>query len=214
MTFTFLITRPHHDDTTYYLSNWSKETIKIAENHGAKVLDLQGEDANKEEFESKIKKFSPRLVMLNGHGDADSVTGHKNQMLVKAGINEELLKSKIVYALSCKSAKILGPKSVHAGALNYTGYEDDFIFVYEPELFSRPLSDKTAGLFLEHSNIFVEALIKGRSAGESFERSKDALRKSFNRAISTLEQDPTTARFLWWNLKNFKSHGDANVSVG
>ena len=37
MSFTYLITRPEHDDTTHYLSNWSKETIKIAENQGWKV---------------------------------------------------------------------------------------------------------------------------------------------------------------------------------
>lgn len=112
MSFTYLITRPNYDDTTHYLFNWSEETIKLAEGQGAKVLDLQGEKANREEFESRMKKFSPKLVMINGHGDADLVTGHKNQMLIKAGVNEELLKSKIVYALSCKSAQVLGPKSV------------------------------------------------------------------------------------------------------
>ncbi len=213
MSFTYLITRPEHDDTTYYLSNWGEKTIKVAESQGAKVLDLHGERANKEEFESKMKKLSPELVMLNGHGDLDLVTGNKNQVLIKAGVNEELLKSKIVYALSCKSAKILGPASIRVGALSYTGYEDDFIFVYEPNLFTRPLLDKTAGLFLEPSNIFVESLIKGNSVRESFERSRNIIKKNFNRAVSTLESDPTTARFLWWNLRNFKSHGDLDVSI-
>lgn len=213
MSFTYLITRPEHDDTTHYLSIWSKETIKVAEIQGAKVLDLQGERANKAEFESKMEKLSPKLVMLNGHGDLDLVTGHKNQALIKVGVNEGLLKSKIVYALSCKSAKVLGPASIRAGALSYTGYEDDFIFVYEPNLFTRPLLDKTVGLFLEPSNIFIESLIKGHSVRESFERSRNTIKKNFNRAVSTLETDPTTARFLWWNLRNFKAHGDLNSSV-
>ncbi len=213
MSFTYLITRPEHDDTTHYLSNWGKETIKVAENQGVRVLDLHGERANKKEFESKIKKLSPKLVMFNGHGDSDLVTGHKNQELIKAGVNEGLLKSKIVYALSCKSAKVLGPASVRAGALNYTGYEDDFIFIYEPEFFTRPLLDKTAELFLEPSNIFIESLIKGNSVIESFERSRNTLKKNFNRAVSTLESAPTAARFLWWNLKNFKSCGDLKISL-
>jgi len=213
MSFTYLITRPEHDDTTHYLSSWGKETIKVAESQGVRVLDLHGERANKKEFESKIKKLSPKLVMFNGHGDSDLVTGHKNQELIKAGVNEGLLKAKIVYALSCKSAKVLGPASIQAGALSYTGYEDDFIFIYEPEFFTRPLLDKTAELFLEPSNIFVESLIKGNSVIESFERSRNILKKNFNRAVSTLESDPTAARFLWWNLKNFKSCGDLNVSV-
>jgi len=115
MSFTYLITRPEHDDTTHYLSNWSKETIKLAEERGGKVLDLHGERANKSEFESKMKKFSPNIVMLNGHGNIDLVMGHQNQILLKAGLNEDLLNSKIVYALSCKSAKVLGPKSIQAG---------------------------------------------------------------------------------------------------
>jgi len=213
MSFTYLVTRPEYDDTTHYLSDWSKETIKLAENQGLKVLDLQREKANKNEFEGKMEKFSPVLVMINGHGDIDSVTGHKNQILVKVGLNEGILKSKIVYALSCKSAKILGPRSVQAGALNYTGYKDDFIFVYEPELISRPLSDKTAGLFLKPSNILIESLIKGNSVRESFEKSKNALKKNFNLAISTSESDSTTARFLWWNLRNFSSYGDLDTSI-
>ena len=213
MSFTYLITRPEHDDTTHYLSNWSKETINLAESRGWKVLDLHGERANKNEFESKMKKLSPNIVMLNGHGNIDLVMGHQNQILIKAGLNEELLKSKIVYALSCKSAKVLGPKSIQAGALSYTGYEDDFIFVYEPELFSRPLLDKTAGLFLGPSNIFIESLIKGNSVRESFERSRNILKKNFNRALSTLERDSTTARFLWWNLRNFIAHGNLDVSI-
>jgi len=213
VSFTYIITRPEHDDTTFYLSTWSKETITLAESKGIKVLDLHREKANKDEFENRLKKLFPKLVMFNGHGDSDLVTGHKNQILIKAGVNEELLKDKIVYALSCKSAKVLGPKSIQAGALNYTGYEDDFIFVYEPELFSRPLLDKTAELFLKHSNMFIDSLIKGNSISESFERSKDVLEKNFIKAISTLESDSSVARFLWWDLRNFKSHGDLNISI-
>ena len=211
MSSTYLITRPEHDDTTYYLSNWSKETIKLAEERGFKVLDLHREKANKKEFEEKVKKLSPKLIMLNGHGNFDLVTGNRNETIVKVGVNEGLLKSKIVYALSCKSAKILGPKSIEAGALNYTGYEDDFIFVYEPEQFSRPLSDKTAELFLSPSNLFIESLIKGNSVEEAFEKSKNALKKSLSKAVSTLENDPTAARFLWWNLMNFKSHPSSST---
>jgi hypothetical protein len=213
MSATFLITLPNHDDTTHYLSAWGKEVIKIAKETGLKVLDLSGERANRKEFENKVKNLSPKLVMLNGHGDDNLVTGYKNEPLVKAGDNEGLLKEKIVYALSCRSAKVLGPESIKSGALNYTGYEDDFIFMYEPELFSRPHLDKTAGLFLDPSNTFIESLIKGNNVKESFKRSRNAIIKNFNKSVSTSETDPSIARFLWWNLKNFSSHGDVEVSI-
>jgi|AntAceMinimDraft_17_1070374.scaffolds.fasta_scaffold30312_3 hypothetical protein len=213
MSVNFLITLPNHDDTTHYLSAWGKEIIKTAKNSNLKVFDLQGEKANKKEFESKIKNFSPKLIMLNGHGSKNIVTGHKNEILLKAGENEELLKSKIVYALSCSSAKILGLKSVKKGALNYTGYMDDFIFMYEPNLFSRPILDKTANLFLSPSNVFIESLIKGNKVRDSFERSRKAMEKNFKKSLSTSEIDPTISRFLWWNLRNFSSQGDMEVSI-
>lgn len=209
----FLITRPEHDDTTHYLSYWSRENIGIAESNGFKVIDLHREKAKKEEFENKVRNLNPKLIMLNGHGSEDSVTGHKNQVLVKAGENEDLLKDRVVYALSCKSAKVLGPKSIQAGALNYTGFEDDFIFIYDPTLFSRPLIDKTAELFLMPSNIFVSSLLKGNDIAESFKRAQGAMQKNLYRAMSSAGQDSSLSRFLWWNLRNFKSHGNLNISL-
>lgn len=206
----YLLTRPEHDTTTYYLSNWCKETISAAEKKGIKILDLHQEKANKTEFESKMKKFSPNLVVLNGYGDENMVTGHKNQPLVVLHENEGILRSKIVYAISCRSAKNLGRKSVEAGAVSYTGYDDDFIFVYEPDKISRPLTDETAKLFLEHSKMFIESLVKGNNVGESFERSKRILKNNLVRALS---ENASAARYLWWDLKNFSSHGDLSAEV-
>lgn len=205
----YLLTRPEHDDTTYYLSSWCKETIKLAESRGIKVLDLNQEKANRQEFEDKINKFSPNLVVLNGHGSEEMVAGHKNQPLVLINDNEKILHSKIVYAISCRSAKKLGRKSVEAGAVSYTGYEEDFIFVYEPDKISRPLTDETAKLFLEHPRIFIESLVKGNSVGDSLERSKRTLKDNFIKVLS--DKNSSTARYLWWDLKNFSSHGDLNA---
>ncbi len=61
---TLLLTRPEHDDTTYYLSCWCKEAISFAENKNIKVLDLNREKANKKEFESRINTFCPNLIVL------------------------------------------------------------------------------------------------------------------------------------------------------
>jgi hypothetical protein len=98
MSKTYLLTRPEHDDTTYYLSNWIVMTVKTAENHGFKVLDMHREKATKINIEAMIKDFSPNLVVFNGHGSQDTVTGHDNKPLITCGVNEGILKSKIVYA--------------------------------------------------------------------------------------------------------------------
>ena len=51
---TILFTRPEHDATTHYLSNWSKESIVVAESKGMKVLDLHREKAVKSEVENRL----------------------------------------------------------------------------------------------------------------------------------------------------------------
>lgn len=214
MSFNFLITRPEHDDTTFYLSVWCKKTIKLAEEKGANVNDLHREKANKKEFEGRISKFCPELIVLNGHGDESKVTGHQNQELISTETEDKFLKLNIVYAISCRSAKALGKKCVKRGTKCYIGYEDDFIFVYEKEKISRPLSDETACLFLEPSVLFIETVIKNNSVKEALERSKKKIQQNLIKTLSGDEQETTLARYLWWNLRNFKSYGDESVKVG
>ena len=212
MSKTYLITRPEHDDTTHYLSKWSKDTLSLAEEKEFKVLDLPREKANKIEVESKLMKFSQDLVVFNGHGDDNTVTGHKNEQLITAGKNETLLKNKIIYAISCRSAKILGEKSVKAGAISYSGYDEDFVFVYDPNKITIPCSDSTAKLFLEHSQIFIESIIKGNTIEESKKKAENILRKNIIRLLGS-NQDSSLVRYLWWDLKHFVSLGNMNAIV-
>ena len=213
MSFNFLITRPEHDDTTFYLSNWCKDTIKLAEEKGTKVNDLHREKANKSEFEGRIFKSCPEFIVLNGHGNENSVTGHKNQELISVESDEKILKLNIIYAISCRSAKNLGKKCIEKGTKCYVGYTDDFIFVYEKEKISRPLTDETAKLFLEPSKLFIETIIKNNSVKDSLERSKKKIQENFIKTLSGNEQETALARYLWWNLRNFTFHGNQEVKI-
>lgn len=209
----YLITRPEHDDTTHYLSKWCEETITLARNKGLKVLDLHREKAVRKEFEERIDKLSPNLIVLNGHGDADKVTGNDKEPILVAGDNEGLLRDKIVYAISCSSAKLLGPKSIEKGTLNYSGYDDDFIFFYDPNNITKPLSDETAKLFLEHSNLFIESMIKGNTIRESKQRAENKLRENIVNLSSSSSTDSNLIRFLWWDLVHFVSHGNQDIAI-
>ena len=210
---TYLITRPEHDDTTHYLSKWCEETITLARNKGLKVLDLHREKAVRKEFEERIDKLSPHLIVLNGHGDADKVTGNNKEPILVAGDNEGLLRDKIVYAISCSSAKLLGPKSIEKGTLNYSGYDDDFIFFYDPNNMTKPLSDETAKLFLEHSNLFIESMIKGNTIRDSKQRAENKLRENIIKLSSSSSIDSNLIRFLWWDLVHFVSHGNQDIAI-
>lgn len=200
----FLITRPEHDDTTHYLSKWGEKTIGFAACRGVKVLDLFRKKADKENVESYIKKNDPSLIVFNGHGNNDVVAGDENKAVIKAGENEALLKSRIVYAISCRSAKELGPKSIKAGAKAYLGYDDDFIFVYNPGRITNPLNDATAGLFLNSSNELITSLIKGNSAGEAYERSQKHFKENIGKLLTSESSKDAgiLVRYLWWDCKH------------
>ena len=206
----FLITRPEHDDTTHYLSNWCKKIMEVANAKGISILDLNREKATKKEFASMVQKQKPGLIMFNGHGSDECVTGHKKEILVVAGENESLLKKSITYALSCRSGKLLGPKSVNAGAKAYLGYDDDFVFVYSPDKISKPLADETAKLFLEPSNEIIISLIKGNSAEESYNRSQEFFMDRMKKLLSSeaTPEESSMARYLWWDRLHQVCLGD------
>ena len=199
-----LITRPDHDITTRYLSVWSKKIMELADKKNVQVLDLKRSRANIKELKSRVAKMRPLFIIFNGHGNDDCVTGDENKILVKAGNNECLLESKIIYAVSCRSAAELGRKSVEAGALTYIGYTGDFIFCHNASKISRPLEDKTVKLFLEPSNQVALSLLKGNTSGESSKRSKKFFLRNIQKMLSSeaLPESNQYAKFLWWDMKH------------
>ncbi len=196
-----LITRPKYDDTTHYLFHWAKKIIDLANKKGIQVLDLKEERANKKEFESILSKKQPLLIFLNGHGNMDRIAGQNGNVLIKVGDNEIILKSKIVYALSCKSGKVLGPASVNKGAVSYIGYNDDFIFCFEEGKFARPLDDETAKLFLEPSNYIVESLLKGHSVESAHNRSQQLYKKNIQKLLVS-NASSESIPYLFWDMNH------------
>lgn len=197
----FLITRPEHDKVTFYLSTWMGETRNYAAERGIKIIDLKGADATKANFESYITK-GPEInfVVFNGHGNDTTVTGHNNETIVSVGINEHLLAHKIVYSISCSSAKVLGEKSVEAGALAYVGYKDSFTFYHLNK--DKPLQDKVAELFLTHAVKFIQYIINSNTVEDAFNKSKKALGDTLFKAIME-KLDSNIISALWQDYQGF-----------
>ncbi|MEK7083787.1 MAG: hypothetical protein AAB932_00975 [Patescibacteria group bacterium] len=210
-----IVTRPQHDMTTTYLSSWAGEIIDFAKKKGVEVYDLVREKANKAEFEGRVKKIKPEAVFLNGHGSDDSVAGHDNNPIVSAEDNHTILNDKITYALSCNSGKKLGPKVVENGATAYIGYSDEFIFVADNRFIRKPIDDPTAKPFMEASNQVMISLLKGNSAKDASERSKNKFRDNYTRLVLS-NADPDSlqaAQYLWWNMRNQVCLGDVDAKL-
>ena len=177
-----LITRPENDNTTYYLSRWSIQIIEEAKQKGIGVIDLYRDKANRKRVIGILEKRNPELVFLNGHGGEDFVAGHDNKIILKDS-DGRALRSKIICARACKSAKVLGEKSINCGTVSYLGYKEDFVFWRDPASISNPLKDKTAELFLEPSNYLILSLLKGHSTGDADKKAKNLFRKNIRELL-------------------------------
>lgn len=197
----FLITRPNFDFATNYLFYWSKYVIDEADKRGVKLLDLAYEKADRKTFESYCTKQKPRLIFFNGHGSSNTIKGHDNEILVKAGDNEKILLNKIIYARSCDAAKKLGPKCIKSGTETFIGYTDEFVLVFSQKKASRPLKDSLAALFLEPSNLIPISILKGNTAIKAYNKSQAAMKRNLQYMLSSkasqLERD--AAPYLWTN---------------
>ncbi|MBI4098870.1 MAG: hypothetical protein HY437_02485 [Candidatus Magasanikbacteria bacterium] len=211
-----LLTRPEHDVTTRYLSCWAKEIIVFAKKKGVSVFDLSREKANREEFVGRLKKISPEVVFLNGHGSDTAVAGHDDEVLVETEDNEDVLAEKITYALSCNSGKVLGQKVTKNKNTTYIGYSDGFIFVGDRNYLSRPTEDPKARPFMESSNQVMISLLKGHSAKDASKRSKNAFKERYTALLaSTSDQDSLqAAQCLRWNMNHQVCLGDGQAKLG
>jgi len=210
---TVLLTRPNHDNTTRYLFYWAQRIVIEAEAKGFQLLDLKEGRANRKEFESMVGSKEPSLILFYGHGSSCKVAGYNDEVLIEAGDNDGILKSKIIHALSCKSAQILGPRSIDSGALTYIGYDEDFIFCCIPEKTSKPLEDKLASLFLNPPELLIKNLLKGNSTGVSVGRAKRLFMDNIQKLLTTENSEYDYAiPYLLWNMNHLKLIGDEEAS--
>ena len=176
------------------------------------MIDLHRQQAERKRFLGTLKKSNPNLVVLNGHGDENTVTGHDTRVILTE-VDGSIVSGKIIFARACRSAKILGPKLVGSGVIAYLGYKEDFWFKYNTGDISRPLEDKTAALFLEPSNYLVISLLKEHSAGEANKKSQELYRKNIERLLveGPLSEDYDNIRILFWNMTNQVCVGNGNA---
>lgn len=210
-----LITRPYHDNTTNYLFKWSKSILDLAKKIKTQTYDLNGEKVTKKNFESYIKKLKPSFIMINGHGNNDAVCGHKNEVLVKKGDNEDVLKNTVVYARSCSSASGLGEACGKTPNTTYIGYTADYFFMFEEDMLFHPLKDETAKMFLEPSNYVAISLLKGHTAQEANKRSKDEIRKNILKLLARTNSgaDQSMLPLMIWNHSHQICLGDGNARI-
>lgn len=210
-----LFSRPADDVTLNYLYYYSKELVNLSISLNHKTINKEKEESNKNTILSLIKKQKPILIIFNGHGSPEVICGHRKEIIIHSKENPEVLRNSIIYALSCSSAAILGPKAVEKGAICFIGYESDFALGKDPDSEASPKHDKIAKLFIEPSNILVSSLLKGHNIKKSIEKAKEKMLENLW-YLHTTKDSPEAiyyAPFLFGNFSSLISHGNENASI-
>ena len=171
-----LMTNPEVDAFTRYLLCWSKELKREFETR-AQFYHLDGKKVNRKKFEGLLKNKNVGVVLVNGHGSDNCVYGNDDIILDDKNVN--LIKGKVVHAMSCSSAKTLGKKAIEVGVKAYVGYDEPFLAPRMNDKISNPLLDETASLFLDPAFITQKALINNKKPKEAV----SLARKEYNRSI-------------------------------
>lgn len=178
---TILVGRCNDELNVAFPFYWASRIIEEAEKLEYDIIDLREENYVEEKVKSLIESKSPGIIFLNGHGNEYCTKGHGCMPVIIANKNDILLKDKIVYVLSCKTAKYLGPAACDKGCEAYIGYLEDFAFVY---LDDNPLNDHIAKIYMEASNEIPLTILNGGSPKQAYENSQ----KIFEKWISFWEE--------------------------
>ena len=211
----FLITTPESDDVLYYCSQWSGEIVELARKGGRTIANLEQEKANRKNLEGHLKKQQPDFVMFNGHGMPDFVMGHNDEILLKKGENDSIMKGRIVYARSCYALGELGVSCVQKGAKAFISYSLPFSFVSDPNRSAHPLKDELAAPCMATSNMVPISILKGQKVSDSVEKAKIRMAELIShwQTRSDLVEAPFVASCLHWNKLSLGFEGDGNASL-
>lgn len=194
-----LITRPRYDKGTHYLFHWSDILIEEAEKNGMHVIRLDKQKANRKKLHSYLSKQPTEIIVLNGHGAEDLVTGHDGEVILSSKDKLQFFKGKNIFIRACSSAAKLGYEIIKNGAQGFIGYTRPFIFIRDPDSLHRPLQDETAGPVLSCSNQVAISLIKGKSVKEAQETSMDMYNQKLIEYSSSKFDEAWILPFLKWN---------------
>ena len=137
--------RPSFDLPTRFMNFWLGLAKQDVAGLGFQVLDSSGEYATSYSFFDTMQTYNPDIVIADGHGDSNSLTGQGLQEVLRACTNNEVLSGKVMCAVSCLTGQGLGPDSRNKNATAYVGWVNEFTWVVSPE--GDPANDPVAYCF-------------------------------------------------------------------
>jgi hypothetical protein len=160
---TFLFIEPQK----HYLVYGSVILHKIVEENRQPqqtIVELVGDDANKEKIRQTVETLNPITFVGLGHGNVSVFSVECTEKYITVGDPEiSQFTGRVVSLCSCLTAVYLGPAIMDAGAVVYTGYKTEFWFyIGDDPGTTRAVSSPFLAEFE-----FVASLLRGKTAGDA-----------------------------------------------
>ena len=177
------------------------------------LVELRDELATKQFVWDTIKSIDPILFFGVGHGTEDVFTGFRGDIIFST-CNNEVLKNRIVFLISCLTGVKLGKDMVDKGAIAYLGFKKEYLVpIKVPPKCRDPMR------YDEYAKPVVEPIIKALSAllsGAPIKIVRRVLIDSYNQWIKKLSESnwsaaPYIIYALTWNRDAVIAYGDLNA---
>lgn len=149
------------------------------------------------------------IIIGVGHGSEDAFTGHNEAIILEVGkYDPKEVTGKVIKLISCQCGVALGPDCIKSGAASFAGYRDDYVWVMDADLASRPWADEIAAKSLTPVVESINALLDGKTSREAF----DIELESYSRNAE-VEEDELIKSCLEFNRDNAVLLGDGTAKV-
>lgn len=150
------------------------------------------------------------IIIGMGHGDTNLFSGQNEAVILQvAKYDPKEVSGKVIKLLSCQTGVELGPDLIINGATCFMGYKDDFVWIMDADLASRPWADKEfAAPCLMPVIDGINALLDGETTGEAFQIELDGYSRN-----AEVEDDELVKACIEFNRDNAVLLGNPEARV-
>lgn len=149
------------------------------------------------------------IIIGVGHGDETAFTGQNEAIILEVGkYDSKEVDGKVIKLLSCQTGIGLGPDLIKNGASSVLAYVDDYVWVMDSDLASRPWADDIAATILMPVIDGLNALLDGKTAKEAFEIELEGYARN-----AEAEEDELIRACLEFNKSNAILLGDREARI-
>lgn len=149
------------------------------------------------------------IIIGTGHGDSDAFTGQNEDTILEIGkYDPKEVRGKVIKLIACQCGVALAPDLIRNGALSVQAYVDDYVWVCDADLASKPWADEIAATSLMPVIDGLNALLDGETCQEALNAELEGYTRN-----AEFEEDELIKACLQFNHDNAVLFGAGDAKI-